>query len=484
MTQELSTTPSRLAAFFCLEERRSTVRREVWAGVTTFMVMAYIIFVNPTILAFTGVPGAAGQGPPFAQVMVATCLAAGLMTLAMGLAANRPFALAPGMGLNAVVAFQLILGAHLTWQEAMAVVLLEGLAITLLVCVGIREAVMHAIPATLKHAIAVGIGCFIFFIGLINGGLVRVPVESAAVADGVVIGQPAPPLAMGPINSLPVLVTLAGLAFTVLLFARGWQYALLLGIVLTTALAIAVNALTGGASFSSGATLPASLVAWPDLGCLALPGVQGLGGVFPKLGVLSGLLIVFSLMLTDFFDTMGTILGVSHQLGDVDAEGRVEQLRPMLMVDSLAAMVGGALGASSVTTYVESAAGVAAGGRTGLTSVVTALLFFLATFLAPMAGIIPPQATAPVLILVGFLMARGLREIDWHDFGEGFPALLTMLLMPLTYSITNGIGVGFISHVLIKVFQGRARQVHPLLWCTALAFLVYFTTPWWDALRS
>jgi AGZA family xanthine/uracil permease-like MFS transporter len=189
-------------------------------------------------------------------------------------------------------------------------------------------------------------------------------------------------------------------------------------------------------------------------------------------------LIVFSLMLTDFFDTMGTIIGVSEQMGDVDPEGRVERLRPMLLVDSLAAVVGGAVGASSVTTYVESAAGVAAGGRTGLASVVTAGLFFLAMFFAPVAGVIPPQATAPALILVGFLMARGLREIAWSDFGEGFPALVTILLMPLTYSITNGIGFGFLSYVAIQVFQGRARRIHPLLWCAALAFLLYFARPW------
>ena len=207
-------------------------------------------------------------------------------------------------------------------------------------------------------------------------------------------------------------------------------------------------------------------------------------GMFAKLGLLSGLLVVFSLMLTDFFDTMGTIIGVSSQMGDVDAAGHVERLRPMLLVDSLAAVAGGAVGTSSVTTYVESAAGVAAGGRTGLTSVVTAALFGLAMFFAPLASVIPPQATAPALLLVGFLMARGLSAIEWDRFGEGFPALVTILLMPLTYSITNGIGCGFISYVGIKVCEGRSRQVHPLLWCTALAFLLYFALPWLEGLRT
>jgi AGZA family xanthine/uracil permease-like MFS transporter len=410
--------------------------------------------------------------------MVATCFASALMTLLMGLVSNRPFALAPGMGLNAVVAYQLVIGMGLTWQEAMGVVLLEGIVITVLVVAGLREAVMCAVPTSLKHAIAVGIGCFIFFIGLINGGLVRVPVESIAIVQGAPAGQPAPPLGLGTVGTVSVGVTIFGLAVTVLLFARGWQSALLLGMILTTVLATAVNWLTDGASLAVGARLPDSLWAVPDLGFLALPGVQGMAGMFARLGLLSGLLVAFSLLLTDFFDTMGTIIGVSHQLDDVGPTGQVERLRPMLLVDSLAAVAGGAVGASSVTTYIESAAGVAAGGRTGLSSVVTAALFGLAMFFAPVAGVIPPQATAPALLLVGFLMARGLGAIDWANFGEGFPALVTILLMPLTYSITNGIGCGFISYVAIKVCEGRSREIHPLLWCTSLAFLLYFALPW------
>ena len=463
-----------MEACFCLAERGTTLRREVAAGVTTFMVMAYIIFLNPAILTFAGVPAGEGRGPPAAQVMVATCLAAGLMTLVMGLVSNRPLALAPGMGLNAVVAYQLVLGMGLTWQEAMAVVLAEGLAITVLVVVGLREAVMNAVPASLKHAIAVGIGAFIFFIGAFNGKLVRVPVESLRIVDGVPAGQPAPPLCLGTLGPVPVGVTLFGLAITVLMFARGWRAALLVGMILTTVVATVINSVTGGASLVDGARLPDSWWALPDLGFLTLPGVQGMSGMVAKLGWLSGSLVAFSLMLSDFFDTMGTVIGVSHQMGDVGPGGRVERLRSILLVDSLAAAVGGAVGASSVTTYVESAAGVAAGGRTGLTSVVTAALFGLAMFLAPVAGMIPPQATAPALLLVGFLMTRGLRAIEWHDFGEGFPALVTILLMPLTYSITNGIGCGFISYVAVKICTGRGREIPPLLWCTALAFLLYF----------
>lgn len=478
LDERTSIEASAIERFFDLPGRGSTVRREVWAGVTTFMVMAYIIFVNPAILSFAGITGLEGLGPPFDQVLAATCFSAGLMTLLMGLAANRPFALAPGLGLNAVVAFQLVAGAGLTWQEAMGVVVMEGILITLLVIGGIREAVMYAIPESLKHAIGAGIGFFILFIGLANGGLVRVPVETVPIVDGTAAGQPSTPLALGALDNLPVFVTALGLVIMIFLFARGWQFALLAGIALTTVIAIVLNGLSGWSAFPTGATLPTGIVEIPNFAFLGLPGLFGTAGVFVKLGFLSAVLTIFSLMLTDFFDTMGTIIGVSEKMGDVGPGGEIENLRPMLLVDSAAAAVGGALGASSVTTYVESAAGVAAGGRTGLASVVTAILFFLAMFFAPIAGIIPPQATAPALILVGFLMASSLKEIDWTSFGEGFPALLTMLIMPLTFSITDGIGFGFISYVLIKLFRGQGREVNWLLWLSALAFLIFFTLPW------
>ncbi|MDQ4075581.1 MAG: NCS2 family permease [Chloroflexota bacterium] len=477
MARQVTTTDSAIASFFRFDERESTLRRELWAGLTTFMVMAYIIFVNPAILSFAGIPSLQGLGPDFNQVLAATCFSAGLMTLTMGLASNRPFALAPGMGLNAVVAFQLIVGSGLTWEEAMGVVVLEGLVITVLVLLGIREAVMRAIPNALKHAIGAGIGFFILFIGLVNGGLVRVPVETIPIEEGVVAGQPSTPLAVGALDNLPVFVTVIGLAITLLLFARGWQFALLAGIAITTVIAIILNSLTGFTSFVTGATVPEAIFAVPDFSFLVLPGVFGIPGVF-KLGLISAILVVFSLMLTDFFDTMGTIIGVSEQMGDVGPEGEVENLHPMLLVDSLAASVGGALGASSVTTYIESAAGVAVGGRTGLTAVVVAVFFFLAMFFAPLAGVIPPQATAPALIFVGFLMASGLKEVNWSDIAEGFPALMTVLIMPFTFSITDGIGFGFISYVLIKAFQGRAREVHWMMWASAGAFLLFFALPW------
>lgn len=475
----MSTAPAPALAerLFQLSARGSTLRRELSAGLTTFLVMAYIIFVNPSILSFAGIPGLEGKGPEFGQAMAATCFVAGLMTIAMGLFANRPFAIAPGMGLNAVVAFQLVVGAGLPWPAAMGLILLEGLVVTALVLLGLREAVMHAIPASLKHAIAVGIGFFILFIGLVNGGLVRVPVETAAVVDGKV-GAPATPLALGSFSSLAVALTLIGLAITLWAHARGRSFAILIGIVASTVLGILMNLGTGGKALAVGATLPQSLLQLPDTRFLSLPGVGGVGAALAGLGSLGLLLTVFSLVLTDFFDTMGTVIGISEQMGDVHPDGSVDKLRPILLVDSLAAVAGGAFGSSSATTYIESAAGVGVGARTGLASVATGLLFLLAMFFSPLAGMVPPQATAPALILVGFLMAGGIRHIDWQDLGLALPSLATMLAMPLTYSVTNGIGAGFVSYAALRVFQGRGRELHPLLWGVAGAFTLYFLLPW------
>jgi AGZA family xanthine/uracil permease-like MFS transporter len=473
----LDTTALKALSFFRFEERGTHFWREVSAGVTTFMVMAYIIFVNPAILSYAGMPHLSPLGPPQGQVLVATCLASGLMTLMMGLVSNRPFALAPGMGLNAMVAFELVLGAGLTWQEAMGVVVLSGSILTLLIFSGLGEAVVAAIPLSLKYAIGIGIGFFIFFIGLVNGGLVRVPVETVPYVGGEAMGQPATPLVVGALDNLPVLVTIIGLVITILLFTRGWQFGLLVSVVLTTVIAILLNATTGFTAFTTGATIPEALFALPDFSFLRLPGLTNIPGIFAKLGFPIALMTIFSLMLTDFFDSSGTIIGLSEQLGEVGPDGQVEQLRPILLVDSLAAAVGGALGASLVTTCVESAAGVAAGGRTGLSAIVTAFLFFLAMFFAPLASIIPPQATAPVLIVVGFLMTSALKKINWNDFGEAFPALMTILVMPLAFSLIQGIAFGFISYVLIKLFQGRGNEVHWLMSGASAAFLLFLTLP-------
>jgi AGZA family xanthine/uracil permease-like MFS transporter len=452
-----------LERWFELSRRGATVGGEVRGGLTTFMVMAYIIFVNPAILSFAGIPPLQGRGPSFAAAQAATCLVAGAMTVAMGLATNYPLAIASGMGLNAVVAFQLVATLGLPWTAAMGVVLLEGLLITALVLTGFREAMMHAIPASLKRAISVGIGLFILFIGLVAAGIVKP-------------GPPGVPVTLGDLTAPPTAVAVAGLLLTVWLTARRFTGALLVGILVSTVAAIAVNSATAGRAFPTPgqAVWPAALVALPDFGSL------GAGfdlSVFVRLGLITALVTIFSLMLSDFFDTMGTVIGLGGQAGWLGADGRLPRLNRVLLVDSLGAAAGGAAGASSATTYIESAAGISAGARTGLASVVTGACFLLALFFAPLAGVVPAQATAPALIVVGYLMSRVVREIPLDDFEEGLPALLTLTVMAFTYSITNGIGAGFVTYCFIKLVRGRAGEVAPMMFAAALAFVVYFALP-------
>ena len=459
---------------FGLQRQGVTVGNEVRAGLTTFMVMAYIIFVNPSILSAAQVP--------FPAALAATCLVAAIATLAMGLLTNYPLAIAPGMGLNAFVAFTLVLGMGLPWEAAMGVIFLEGIIITILVLTGLREAILNAFPMALKRGIAVGIGLFIMFIGLINAGLVRVPVESIAppAAGSTALGQPGTPLALASFASTPLVIAVIGLLLTIFLVARRVPGALLIGIVLTTVIAVAVRYATGATVSSNPnvASIPNAIVAMPDFSTLG----AGLNfQVFTQLGVLAAVLAIFSVMLSDFFDTVGTVTGIGAEAGWLDQNGQLPRLRRVLLVDSLAAALGGAAGSSSATTYIESAAGVSEGGKTGLVSVVVAILFALCLFLSPIAGIVPPEATAPALILVGFYMAAAARGIDFADIEEGLPALFTMVVMPLTYSITNGIGAGAITYVVVKLARGKVGQIHPMMWVTALAFLIYFAMP---ALRS
>ena len=498
-----------LASFFRFGERRTTFGTELRAGLTTFMVMAYIVFVNPTILSSGPLEG---FGPPFLQVVVATALAAGILTIAMGLVTNYPFALAAGLGLNAVVAFDLILNRGFLWQEAMAIIVWEGIIITILVLTGLREAVMNAIPTNLKRAIAVGIGLFILFIGLFNGGL---------VARGAPGG---PPVTVGNITTVATLTFVIGLAIAIALMARRVRGALLISIVLTTIVAIVLNALVGPATsgfLPNTAVLPTTLGGYffnfdpANFGIIFQP-LGHLISVFTNQPGIAALvtvaLVIFTLMLADFFDTMGTVVGVGEQAGFVDDAGRLPGIRSVLLVDSLGAVTGGAFGVSSNTTYIESAAGVSEGGRTGLTSVVVGVLFLLSIIFAPIAGIVPAQATAPALVVVGFLMFTIAREFDWapttaaatgpeageeHDLrapgttpraevriDEVFPVLVTLIVMPLTFSITEGIAWGFVSYGFLKLITGRARDVHPLFWAVIIAFLVFFAVPWVSSLLA
>ncbi|MEX0629872.1 MAG: NCS2 family permease [Chloroflexota bacterium] len=429
-----------LASFFKLQERGTTFGTEVRAGVTTFMVMVYIVAVNPAILAAAGIEPAAAAA--------ATALVAAIATIAMGLIANVPLALAAGLGINGVVAFTLVLGLGLSPAGAMGVIVLEGLAVTVLVLLGLREAIMDAVPMALKRAIAVGIGLFILFIGLVDGGLI--------------VGQegPVPVNFVFPISTA-AWVTLAGLAITVILYARKMRAALLISIILTSILAY----LLGVSSL-------------PEGGISVTPDFSTLGAfdfsVFESLSLAVALLTIFTLMLADFFDTMGTATAISEQAGLMTPEGKVPAIRRLLLVDSLAAAAGGAAGISSNTSYIESAAGVAEGARTGLSSVVVGLLFVVMILLSPLVALVPFAATAPVLIVVGYLMATLVKDIDFSDFEEGFPALLGITLMPLTFNITTGIGAAFVAWVFIKVVRGKWSQVHWLMWVVALAFVVYF----------
>jgi AGZA family xanthine/uracil permease-like MFS transporter len=455
---------SALARYFELDARRTRLATEVRAGTTTFMVMAYIIFVNPIVLGFVGIQDLEGRGLPFTATLTVTCLTAGVLSIAMGLASNYPLALAPGMGLNAVVAFELVAGRGLTYPQAMTVVFLEGLVITILVLTKFRQAMLDAVPIGLKRAIGVGIGLFIAFIGFVSGGFVAKPPTGPL------------PVGLGTLRGLPVAVFVLGFILTAWLMARRVRGALLIGILGTTAIAVALNGLVAGwqgFTVPGAARIPGAIVQAPDFSTFGRLDF----GLFARLGVLTAVLAIFALMLSDFFDTMGTVIAVGGKAGFLDAEGRLPKAGRVLLVDSLGAMLGGYANSSSNTSYIESAAGVAEGGRTGLAAVVTGILFLLAMWFAPIASVIPAQATAPALIIVGLFMIGLVTEIPWHDPEEAIPAFVTMLAMPFTWSITNGIGAGFAAYTALKVLSGKGGQVHWMMYLAAAAFLVYFTLP-------
>ncbi|MDO8587688.1 MAG: NCS2 family permease [Armatimonadota bacterium] len=425
-----------LERLFHLKENHTDGRTEVVAGLTTFMTMAYIIFVNPQILSVAGIPSKA--------TIAATCLAAAVPTIVMGLYTNYPFALASGMGLNAALAY-LAIGQHITWQTAMAVIFMEGLIITVLVLTRVRESVMSAIPLSQKRAIGVGIGLLIAYLGMQHAGWVVRP------------SGPGPLTTFGSFQDKTAIVAGIGLLITLVLMARRMHGAILLGIVLTTGIAWAAGL----------ARAPEALVGPPDFRTFAALDLRGALKV-------SLIAPIFAFLMTDFFDTMGTVIGVGGQAGFVSKEGRLPRLNRVLLVDSLAAVWGSICGASSVTTYVESAAGVGAGGRTGLTSVVAGALFLLALFFSPVISIVPAAATAPALIVVGFLMLALIREIPFDKFDEAFPAFLTILVIPLTLSISRGIGYGFIAYTLLGVVTGKWRETHPVMYVLSVIFAVSF----------
>lgn len=462
MAQAVSTRGSGLDGFFRITERGSTVRTEVIAGFTTFMTMAYILFLNPLILG--SVPDREGVLLQPEAVLTVTALAAGIATIAMGAYGRHPFAIAAGLGLNAVVAFQLVGGYQLTWPEAMGVVVTEGVIILILVLTKFRQAVMDAVPMPIKQAIAVGIGLFITIIGFVDAGFVTSTTLQA------------PPLQLGTGGELrgwPVLVFVVGLLLIIYLYTRNVRGSLLIGILTATVLAVIVNELVlSGEGFGTAANF-GRIADFPTGDDFSLIGNFSFG-YFAQMGAIAAILAVFTLMLSDFFDTMGTVVGLGREAGLLDSEGRLPDIDRVLVVDSGAAALGGLFSASSNTTYIESASGIADGGRTGLTAVVTGGLFLLSIFFSPLAEIVPLQAAAPALVLVGFLMMSNVREIPWDDIEVAIPAFLTIVVMPFTYSITNGIGAGFVAYVFIKMTRGKADEVRPMMWVAAGAFLVYF----------
>jgi adenine/guanine/hypoxanthine permease len=468
---------SALDGYFKFAENGTTLARDTMAGITTFIVMSYIIFVNPSILGFVGIEGLQDRGLPFNGVLASTCLVAGVMTIAMGLFTNRAYAIAPGLGINAVVAFSLVAGEGLGFPEAMGIIVMEGALVTLLVLLGMRERIMRAIPLELKKAIAIGIGLFIALIGLVDAGI-------------VVRGE-GTPITLARFTTWPVFVTIFGIIVTLILRARGYRGDLLIGIIATTILATIINWATDYAAFTipGVARWPSDIVESPNFGLIGNISFDS----FATLGIVATLAWVFALFLADFFDTMGTLVGVGRQAGYLTKEGELPQIRKPLLVDSVAAMAGGFSSASSATTYIESGAGVGAGGRTGWVSVVTGALFFPFMFFAPIIGMVPAQATGAALVIVGYLMVTALSEyeeeaedgtarkatagIDFNDLALGFGAMLAIVIMPFTYSITNGIGFGFIAYVVIRIAQGDWRRIHPLMYAVAGLFTLYFLIP-------
>ena len=454
-----------LDRYFQITERGSSISREIRGGLVTFLAMCYIIALNPIIL---GGPDATGQQLGTARVAAATALVAGVLTILMGVVARFPLAIAAGLGLNALVAFGIATLPNMTWADAMGLVVLEGIIILILVFTGFREAVFRAVPAELKTAISVGIGLFIALIGLVDAGFVTP-------------GNPVLQLGLGgSLAGWPILVFVLGLLTMAVLWFKKVKGAILYSIIGATVLAVVIELVAKigpkGEENPTGwsSTVPAppeQVVAAPDFGLL---GQFSLFGSIEKIGIVAVILLVFSLMLADFFDTMGTMVAVGGEAGLLDEKGNPPRTKQILVVDSVAAAAGGAASVSSNTSYIESAAGVGEGARTGLASVVTGIAFLLATFLSPLVAMVPIEAVAPALVIVGFLMAMGVTGIDWKKFDIAFPAFLVIILMPFTYSITVGIGAGFISYVVLKLAKRKASEIHPLMWVSSVLFVIYF----------
>jgi len=461
--------------YFKLRENQTDFKTELMAGFTTFFTMAYIIFVNPAILSKTGMD--------FNSVMLATCVSAGIGTLIMGLLSNYPFAQAPGMGLNAFFTFSIVFGMGYSWQQALGAVFLSGIIFIVLTATGLRKLIVESIPPVIRHAIPAGIGLFIAFIGLNTAGIVKVnqgPVVDIIMGSEVleqeqllqqVNNLPPQVLEFGDFTDPNVLLALIGLLITAALVVARMKAALFLGILLTVVI-----------GFPMGVTALPEQWVLQDLSLAPTFMQLDLWGLFQKgnaegswLGLLLNVFtVVIAITLVDLFDTMGTLMGTAAKGGFLDKSGNLPRMNRALIADALATTSGALLGTSSVTTYVESGSGIVAGGKTGLTAVVVAVLFFLSIFFAPFAGIVPAAATAPALIIVGVMMLGTLKNIDLTDFEEALPAFMIVGIMPFSYSIANGIAAGLIFYTLVKLVRGKARSVHPTVYVITLLFLIRF----------
>ncbi|MCX4795823.1 MULTISPECIES: NCS2 family permease [unclassified Streptomyces] len=457
-----------LDRFFKISERGSSVAREIRGGFATFFAMAYIIVLNPIILG--SAKDMYGHQLDSGQLVTATVLTAAFSTLLMGVIGNVPIALAAGLGVNTVVALQL--APRMSWPDAMGMVVLAGIVVMLLVATGLRERVMHAVPKSLRKGIAIGIGLFILLIGLVDSGFVsRIP-DAAHTTVPLQLGS------AGHLTGWPVLVFVIGALLTLALIVRKVPGAILISIVAMTVLALIIDAIADLPGEAWGLTVPkwpGNPVATPDFGLI---GHASLFGGFSKVGVLTGILFVFTVLLSCFFDAMGTILGVGDEAKLTDADGNFPGINKVLFVDGIAVAAGGASSASAGTCFVESTAGVGEGARTGFASIVTGLLFTVALFLTPLATMVPSQAATPALLAVGFLIISGsVRDIDWSDYTLAIPAFLAMLMMPFTYSITNGIGIGFIAFSVLRVVAGRWREVPAAMYVVSAVFVFYYAMP-------
>lgn len=471
MNKDQSQPRGGLDAFFHITERGSTVGTEVRAGVVTFFAMAYIVLLNPLIIGTS--PDREGTVLGIPQVAAATALAAGVMCILFGLVAKYPFGIAAGLGINTLVAVTMVGQQGLTWAEAMGLVVIDGIIIVLLAISGFRTAVFNAIPDSMKVAMSVGIGMFIATIGLVDAGFVRRIPDAAMTTVPVQLGTG------GSIASWPTFVFIVGLFICGFMVVRNVRGGLFIGIILTTIVAMIVEAITGSGSSADNPQgwslavpeLPDSFGGIPDL---SIVGNIDLFGAFINIGVISASLLVFTLVLANFFDAMGTMTALGRQAGLAAEDGVLPDMKRALVVEGFGAVVGGGASASSNTVFVDSSAGIADGARTGLANVVTGVLFLLAMFFTPLYEVVPIEAAAPVLVVVGALMMMQVGQIKWNDFSVALPAFLTIVTMPLTYSIANGIGVGFISFALLSLFAGKAKDIHWIMWLISALFVVYF----------